>query len=78
MLGTTFGAALEALKLGQKVRRRTWRAYLFMSDSRGERVIRIAPLQGGVGKGKSAPWTSNTLDILAEDWEILDNLEVQK
>jgi hypothetical protein len=77
MTGTTFGVALEALKLGQKVKRRPWQAYLFMSDSRGERGIRIAPLQPGIGKGRSAPWSSNTLDILAEDWEILSNQEVQ-
>ena len=78
MKGATFGVALEALKRGQKVKRSPWKAYLFISGSRSDLEIRIAPLQEGLLKGRSALWSSNTLDILAEDWEILNNLEVQK
>ena len=75
MKDRTFGGALSALKEGQKVSREGWNgkgmwlalqtcdenskmghSYIYMSD--------VA--------GKLFPWNPNNLDMLAEDWGIVE------
>nr|DAU58924.1 MAG TPA: Protein of unknown function (DUF2829) [Caudoviricetes sp.] len=46
MTGTSFGAAIAALKLGQRVKRRSWKAYLSLSGGVNPRIM-IRPLEGG-------------------------------
>lgn len=73
MTGTSFGAAIAALKLGQCVKRRSWKAYLSLSDGMNPRIM-ICPLEGV----KKVQWHNQDVDLLAEDWETLDNGDLQK
>lgn len=73
MTGTSFGAAIAALKLGQHVKRRSWKAYLSLSCGINPRIM-ICPLEGG----KKVQWHSQDIDLLAEDWETLNNGDLQK
>lgn len=73
MTGLSFGAAIAALKLGQRVKRRSWKAYLSLSGGINTRFM-ICPLEGD----KKVQWRIQDVDILAEDWEILDNGDLQK
>lgn len=73
MTGTSFGAAIAALKLGQYVKRRSWKAYLSLSGGMNPKIM-ICPLEGG----RKAQWHNQDIDLLAEDWETLDNGDSQK
>lgn len=73
MTGTSFGAAVAAMKLGQRVKRRSWKAYLSLSGGMNPRIM-ICPLEGG----RKAQWHNQDVDLLAEDWETLDNGDLQK
>ncbi len=73
MMGISFGAAIAALKLGQCVKRRGWKAYLSLSDGMNPRIM-ICSLEGI----KKAQWHNQDVDLLAEDWEILNNGDLQK
>lgn len=68
MTGSSFGAAIAALKLGQYVKRRSWKAYLSLSGSINPRIM-ICSSEGG----RKVQWHSQDVDLLAEDWETLDN-----
>lgn len=65
MTHATFGAALEALKLGQKATRASWGCEdIFLTLEEGhilvhspEKIIEL--------------WTIAPIDVLAEDWLIL-------
>lgn len=73
MIGTSFGAAIAALKLGQRVKRRSWKAYLSLSDGMNPKIM-ICPLEGG----RKVQWHNQDIDLLAEDWETLDNGDLYK
>lgn len=70
MTGTSFGAAIAALKLGQRVKRRSWEACLSLSGGMNPRIM-ICLLKGG----KKVQWHNQDVDLLAEDWETLDSSE---
>lgn len=73
MTGISFGAAIAALKLGQHVKRRSWKAYLSLSDGMNPRIM-VCSLEGG----RKVQWHNQDIDLLAEDWEIIDDGGLQK
>lgn len=66
MTGISFGAAVAAMKFGQRVKRRSWKAYLSLSGEMNTRIM-VCPLEGS----RKVQWHSQDVDLLAEDWEIL-------
>lgn len=71
----TFSDALIALKAGRKVRRSGW-------NGKGMSVSLTVESEylGGfftmyLPNGRPFIWTPNTLDLLAEDWEIVPSIE---
>lgn len=68
MTGTSFGAAIAALKLGQRVKRRSWKAYLSLSGGMNPKIM-ICSLEGD----RKVQWHNQDVDLLAEDWETLSN-----
>lgn len=73
MTGTSFGAAIAALKLGQRVKRRSWKAYLSLSGGMNPRIM-ICQLEGD----RKVQWHNQDVDLLAEDWETINNGDLQK
>lgn len=73
MTETSFGAAIAALKLGQCVKRRSWKAYLSLSGGVNPKIM-VCPLEGG----KKVQWHNQDVDLLAEDWMILNNGDLHK
>ena len=66
----TFGAALRALKRGEKVRRTTWRdgkTVLILREGPAGPATRMAYVWRGA---HSSTWSPTHGDLLAEDWEI--------
>ena len=76
----TFGLAVEALKQGKKVARKGW-------NGKGMWLIRISGKTGELPRGANSllpfigmktvddafvPWLASQIDILAEDWEIVE------
>lgn len=73
MTETSFGAAIAALKRGQCVKRRSWKAYLSLSGGVNPKIM-VCPLEGG----KKVQWHNQDVDLLAEDWMILNNGDLHK
>lgn len=77
----TFGAAIELLKQGKKIKRRDWGGYWFMplnspiTGADGENQFFqmnqtiVARLKEGGGYVVATPYQA---DILAEDWELVN------
>jgi hypothetical protein len=65
----TFGQALLAMRLGERVRRRAWEAGLFIRiepDPRPAIVVHAASYDGG---SQPSAWLPTQASLLAEDWE---------
>lgn len=73
MTETSFGAAIAALKLGQCVKRRSWKAYLSLSGGMNPKIM-ICQLEGS----RKVQWHNQDVDLLAEDWMILNNGDLHK
>lgn len=75
MKNLTFGDAIAALKEGKKVCRNGWNGKAMwinlqvvdMSSKMGHNYIYMSGVDG-----KLFPWNPNNLDMLAEDWQILE------
>lgn len=74
MTELSFGSALAALKLGLRVKRRSWKAYLSLLDRNSNTRFMVCLLDGS----KKAHWQNQDTDLLAEDWEILSDGDLQK
>lgn len=74
MTGLSFGSALAALKLGLRVKRHGWKAYISLLDRKGDNIFTIYSLDGS----KKAHWRIQDIDLLAEDWEVLSDGDLQK
>ena len=81
--GMTFGAAVEALKAGQKVARTGWngKGMWIGLPSEGGEFIREACgttmtyrdyIVMKTVDDQLVPWTASQTDVLAEDWEIVE------
>ena len=69
--GMTFGQAIEALKINQRVRRTGWNGkgmFLFYSD----RSPGLAPFIVINTLAECRPWLASQADVLSEDWEIVE------
>lgn len=70
-----FGEAIEALKIGKKVKRKVWGGYWFLAENPivVEGKEHNTPLIVAVLKdnGGCAPGQAYQADILAEDWEVV-------
>ena len=76
--GLTFGAAIEALKAGQRVTRIGWNGaglWLEFIPAKGVDLafIRMSyPVHSkAYAKGARVPWLASQTDMLAEDWSIV-------
>lgn len=75
MKNLTFGDAIVALKEGKKVCRNGWNGkgmwinlqVVDMNSKMGHNYIYMSGVDG-----KLFPWNPNNLDMLAEDWQILE------
>lgn len=83
-----FGKALEAMKQGEMVRRKGWNGkgmfaymvpanvYKTQTDAAkkmfGDKVSYNPYFALKTVPGEVSAWSPNTLDILAEDWEIIE------
>ena len=69
--GMTFGQAIEALKINQRVRRTGWNGkgmFLFYND----RSPGLAPFIVINTLTECRPWLASQADVLSEDWEIVE------
>lgn len=71
----TFGLAIEAIKMGKKVARAGWNGKgmwlnLQIVDEYSKMGHNYIYMSGA--DGKLFPWNPNNLDMLAEDWEIVE------
>lgn len=73
MTTVSFSAALAALKLGLRVKRHWWKAYLSLSGGVNRKIM-VCPLDGN----KKVQWHNQDVDLLAEDWEIIPDGDIQK
>lgn len=77
--GMTFGMALEALKIGQKVARSGWNGkgmwleyYQPMAAADLPYIRMSYPIGGGpYPEGARVPWLGSQTDMLVQDWEIV-------
>lgn len=77
--GLTFGMALEALKIGQKVSRTGWNGKGLWLEYHQPMAavdlpyIRMSYPVGSTGypQGSRVPWLASQTDMLAQDWEII-------
>ena len=71
----TFGQALENLKAGKKVARNGWNGKGMWLDLQipdpGSKMGHPYIYMKGVD-GKLFPWNPNNLDMLAEDWQVVE------
>jgi hypothetical protein len=70
-----FGQAIEAAKQGKRVARAGWNGkgmYLQLQTVDEHSKMQHNYLYMSDVNGKFFPWNPNNLDILAEDWTILD------
>lgn len=70
-----FGLALEGLKNGERVARNGWNGkgmwlHLQVVDGNSKMGHNYIYMKGA--DGKLFPWNPNNLDMLAEDWIIVD------
>ncbi len=70
-----FGQALEELKKGNKVARNGWNGKgmwldLQIVDENSKMGHNYIYMKGA--DNKFFPWTPNTLDVMAEDWQTLE------
>lgn len=82
--GTTFGLAIEALKMGKKVARAGWNGngmwlrlvpngYFDVGISIVEDQAKLLPWIGMKMADKAfVPWLASQTDMLAEDWQVVD------
>lgn len=73
-----FGQAIEALKQGQQVTRSGWNGkgmWLELSEYAEGVMYKSRPLQEHIlmatAQGTFVPWLASQSDILAEDWELV-------
>lgn len=77
--GMTFGVALEALKIGQRVTRSGWNGkglWLEYHQPMGAVDLPYVRMSYPVGSGPypngaRVPWLASQTDMLSEDWEIV-------
>lgn len=71
--GLTFGLAIEALKLGLKVRLPYWSkdVYLFLQTPDGNSKM-TAPYIYVTSRYGLVPWVATQIEILAEKWQIFE------
>ena len=77
--GMAFGAAVEALKIGQKVTRAGWNGkgmFLFLVPGSQFQVNRppllgIAHIDMKTAQNTVVPWLASQTDVLADDWQIV-------
>lgn len=71
----TFGQALEALKLGNRVARKGWNGkgmYIYLQPVTLFQSRREAHIVMFTAQGKHQPgWLASQPDMLSEDWEIV-------
>lgn len=62
-----FEEALEALRKGKKIKRDVWsdKSYAYASDESGEMDAKLVIRQ------HECPFALSTIDIFAEDWEVV-------
>lgn len=85
--GMTFGEALEALKVGQRVAREGWNGvglrlalvgkggcleHGFSEVSTLPYIVIIYPQDAKTTPGAIVPWLASQTDMLAEDWRIVE------
>ena len=71
-VGMTFGLAIEALKLGDKVARTGWNGkdmWLAIQDNCVEMDQSYIFIRSA--SGDYVPWLASQSDVLSEDWEIV-------
>jgi len=69
-----FGWALEHLRSGKKLRRRSWKdkdRYLSLQIPDDTSVMTTPYIYIGNNHGLVTPWFTPHVDLLSEDWEIL-------
>lgn len=69
-----FGWSIETLKLGNKVARAGWNGkgmWLRLVPSRG---MDRAYIEMKDATGMFVPWLASQTDMLAEDWELVDDV----
>ena len=80
----TFGAALELLRLGRKIKRRGWNGKgIFICLQTPDEfskmtqpyiyidTLGLETTNPNAPKGR-VPWLASQTDLLAEDWEVID------
>ena len=82
--GLTFGLAIEALKLGKKVSRKGWNGKgIFIELQRPDEHSKMThpyiyidttclQTNNPYAPKDRVPWLASQIDMLAEDWQILD------
>jgi hypothetical protein len=78
-----FGAAISELKEGKKVRRQGWNGkgmwlQMQVPDQNSKMTLPYIYIEYPVGhiaypKGSKVPWLASQTDLLAEDWEIVND-----
>ncbi len=67
-----FGAALERLKMGQRLARRSWMAeYIELQRPTENSKMTLPYIYIRTAQGELVPWIAPQTDLLAEDWETL-------
>lgn len=90
-IGLSFGMAIEALKLGERVARAGWNGkgmWLWIPEPLdefctkvfvcGDEAFRAAPWIGmKTADNKFVPWLASQTDMLAEDWQVVDSIDAE-
>jgi hypothetical protein len=69
----TFGAAIEALKAGERVTRRGWNGkdmWLALQVPDEHSKMTLPYIYMKTAQGDLVPWLASQSDMLSEDWEL--------
>lgn len=72
---TTFGGAIEALKLGHRVARAGWNGkgmYLELQEPDENSKMTLPYIYMKTVSDDLVPWLASQTDMLAEDWSIVE------
>ena len=67
-----FSAVLEAMKVGKKAKRPSWTGYIAIYDPIESDVMNQPYIYANCKDGEIVPAVITQLDILADDWIIID------
>lgn len=71
----SFGSAIDAVKLGRRVARAGWNGkgmYLELQKVDENSKMQHNYIYMSDVNGKFFPWNPNQLDVLSEDWTVID------